>query len=317
MNINISNAKKQYVLLNDNVKSKIRNAIENGIQYCDEFNLELETKIARNFGYEHAVTFTNGTIANYVLALIFKNDEVIEIPCISYKATVTPLLMANWKIKTINVDDDRVMLPTPNMCVPVSLFGNTVDASNYPRLLFVDDCQGYLGSTTSYTKSISFDYSKNITGVNGGGAILTNDISVYYKAKALQKNNNDTSISMNFKMPYIDGLVIYHKLDHIGTIQTNMKETHERVRNGLKDTGIKFNTNTLNYQKLVAYDLVLDGYKHAYDYYLHDFSGVENKTTFLPKKSTFIPFGGFMTNQEIEYVVNGVKNSLKMQRIVL
>ena len=175
---------------------------------------ELQKELAQVMGVKFAVMTNSGSSAN-LLALtglnLPKNSTVLSSAC-CFPATINPVLHLQHKlylvdhdIKTLNIDVDQIEKALYNNSQINTLLiahtlGNTADLDRvmylkkkYKLNLIEDACESC--GTTYNDKmvgsigdigTLSFFPSHQLNGFGGGGAVLTNDESVYNRIKSLK-----------------------------------------------------------------------------------------------------------------------------------
>lgn len=176
---------------------------------------ELEQAICKTFGCKYSQLTSSGTAAltTALSALgIGAGDEVI-MPTFTFVASFEAVISVGAIPILVDVDESLTMNPeavknaiTPKTkCImPVHMCGSMADmdaliniSHKHNLLLLEDACQSigatykgkYVG-TIGHAGSFSFDYVKTIT-CGEGGAVITNDISIYEKCDGFTDHGHD------------------------------------------------------------------------------------------------------------------------------
>lgn len=190
----------------------------------------------------HVMLTNSGTSALYQWAWLQKNvykHKTIAVPDITYKNTITSLLAADMDVVVCPVDEYGIMIPsqTVELQLPVSLFGHPVKKTNdYGTSLNIDNCQGITthqetGFYQTHTFMLSFDATKPISGITGGGAIITSD-SMF--ASNYTKHKMASPIDLNMKMKGIDAITIADRLLYIDAWKAMVRPKAEYALRELK-----------------------------------------------------------------------------------
>ena len=176
---------------------------------------ELETAINETFGSKYAQLVSSGTAAltTAMAALgIGAGDEVI-MPAFTFVASfeavlsvgAIPVLVDIDETLTLNPEAVRKAISPKTKCImPVHMCGSMADldalkqiCDEHELLLLEDACQSigatYKGKalgTIGNAGTFSFDFVKTVTCAEGG-AVLTNDESIYIKCDGYQDHGHD------------------------------------------------------------------------------------------------------------------------------
>jgi UDP-4-amino-4,6-dideoxy-N-acetyl-beta-L-altrosamine transaminase len=233
--------------------------------------LEFENLLSTFCGAKYAVVVSSGTAALHIasLSLLHKNDKVLTTPN-SFVATANSILYAGAKpifvdiAKDGNIDlelcqeilekDDEI-----KAIYAVSFSGNMLNQKKLKYLkdryniLILEDCAHSLGAvqngikSTSCTNSdisiLSFHPAKHITTAEGG-AILTNDKSIFMQLKALKEHgitkNLDSkpweyqmnSLGFNYRMSDLQcalGISQLKKIDNFIKKQKTLAKNYDKA----------------------------------------------------------------------------------------
>ena len=176
---------------------------------------EMERAICETFGCDHAMLLSSGTAAltTAMAALgIGYGDEVI-LPSFTFVASFEAVLSVGAVPVLVDVDDTLTLSPdavkaaitNKTKCImPVHMCGSMADldalmsiCKEHNLLLLEDACQSIGGTykgkklgTIGNAGTFSFDFVKTITCAEGG-AVMTNDQSVYEKCDGYTDHGHD------------------------------------------------------------------------------------------------------------------------------
>ena len=227
---------------------------------------EMEQAICDTFGCAHATLLSSGTAAltTAMAALgIGYGDEVI-LPAFTFVASFEAVLSVGAVPVFVDVDDTLTLNPdaikaaitVKTKCImPVHMCGSMADldalmsiCKEHNLLLLEDACQSIGGTykgkklgTIGNAGTFSFDFVKTITCAEGG-AVMTNDQSVYEKAEGYTDHGHDHKgvdrgadlhpfVGYNFRISELHaavGLGQIKKLDQFLSIQ---KKNHTQLKN--------------------------------------------------------------------------------------
>ena len=151
-----------------------------------EFTKRFEEWLRHKTGAKYAITVNSGTqalefIARYELTRN-PGQNTIKIPNLTYPATMNAFITAGWNVEICDTDNYGIFNPTEQdgiACV-VGLYGRKL-APGYPCKFIVDAAQHWLVAdhTFGIGMAVSFDPTKNLPCSGNGGAIITDDKSLY------------------------------------------------------------------------------------------------------------------------------------------
>ncbi len=240
-----------------NVQEVVDSNYLNEGKYTERF----EDELARLLGVRHVVAVTSGTAAIF-LALkglgIAPSDEVL-VPDLTFIATANAVEMTGAKPvlvdvdpQTLNIDPDsvlRAITKRTKAIVPVHVSGRAANlpaldeiARRYGLLVVEDAAEAfvsqyggrYLGTIGS-AGCLSFSPNKTIT-TGQGGAILTDDDSLYHKLRELKDQGRPTrgtggddvhhSIGYNFKFTNLQAAIGLAQMGALPARLRRMKEIY-------------------------------------------------------------------------------------------
>lgn len=249
MNIPFIDLKQQYLEIKDEVKDSILKVLEHGQYILGPEIRELESELAQFIQVQHVLTCSSGTDA-LLLALmahdIGPGDAVFTTP-FTFVATAevisllgaTPIFV-DIDQKTFNIDpqllEEKISSVAENLnakaIIAVDLFGLCADydalesVAQKHNLLLIEDAAQSWGALYKGKKAGSFGdvaatsfYPAKPLGAYGdGGAVFTDDTSIYEKMVSLRvhgqgKNKYDNvRLGLNARMDTMQAAVLLHKL---------------------------------------------------------------------------------------------------------
>lgn len=201
-----------------NLKSELLDAtdlvLRSGTLMNGEYTSKFETWLAMRTNTAFAITVHSGTQALEIIAKWVKQDfdrtmndgpdiihyipPVVRIPNITYVATLNAFVNAGFEVELLDTDKNGLMRFyeehvlddfTKHTC-NVGLYGANPNRS--PTVMvndIVDGAQHWLvADDIGQGMAISFDPTKNLPASGNGGAIVTNDRSLYQFAYSYRSN---------------------------------------------------------------------------------------------------------------------------------
>ena len=206
----------------------------------------LEKTICENTNRKYAVSVNSGTDALFfsLLALEIKPEDEVLVTDFSWISSASCVSMTNAipVFCDINLDSyhmslesiKRMVSPKTKAIVYPHLFGNMSDVQSIlefcaeNNIVFIEDACQSIGSSYKGIKAgsigrisaLSFNANKNIAGIAGGGAVVTNDEKLAEKIKKIRVHGNGEMLGYNSKMLRINAEIINHRFKSIETWQT-------------------------------------------------------------------------------------------------
>ena len=202
---------KQYRNLKDELLEATDKVLSSGTLMNGEYTAKFETWLAMRTKTMFAITVHSGTQALEIIAKWAKQDHdniinsdidtihyinpVVRIPNITYVATLNAFLNAGFEVKLMDTDKNGLMLCdndtlddlVQHSC-SVGLYGAN-PRMNHGMNDLVDGAQHWLvADDIGQAMAISFDPTKNLPASGNGGAIVTNDRSLYDFAYSYRSN---------------------------------------------------------------------------------------------------------------------------------
>lgn len=240
-------------------------AISNGhLVYGPHLQL-LESSLMQLFNKKYVVLTTNGFSAVF---LALKAAELFQKSILTASASTCYSVVNAIKAAGYNVVYGDLDMETASL--PVQMHGSEALAAIVPDhfgvvspackqwnhqngFLIEDACQSFLSRSQQVTGAnvviISFYPSKLINGIDGG-AILTDDIKIFDRAKSLCSYSDqylyESEPRYNLKMNNINAAVALGSLTHLNAIQMRMLQVYQTFSRILEKRGISFLRNNAN-----------------------------------------------------------------------
>lgn len=234
--------------------------------YCLGWAVErFEQNFASFLGAGHTVGVSSGTAALHLAVIaagIGPGDKVL-LPSHTFISTAWAVLYAGAEpvlcdvepaSGTIDVSDaERRTQPGVKAIIPVHLYGQPANmraASDFAArhgLVVIEDAaqahgacyQGTRVGTIGKFGCFSFYPGKNLGAAGEGGLICTNDAAAADRIRALRNHAQaerylHAEIGFNYRMDGIQGLILDHKLRHLGAWTEERKRLARRYLEGLR-----------------------------------------------------------------------------------
>lgn len=249
---------RQYDNLQEELLEATHEALKEGTLINGPFTATFENWLKEYTGCKYATVTHSGTqalelIAGYYydLSFIAGEDEIpkIRIPNLTYPATLNAFYSVGWDVELIDTDnlglmkfDDYEDHLDTYTCF-VGLYGATGNRSFYSPLI-VDGAQHWLSTTKDQigdAMAISFDPTKNLPSSGNGGAIVTNDESLYEFANVLKNNGKPDHYypGTNSKMSELECSHILVRSKYIGYWQLRRFDIRKYYLERFEDLPIK------------------------------------------------------------------------------
>lgn len=205
---------KQYKNLKIELLDATDLVLRTGTLMNGEYTSKFETWLAMRTNTAFVITVHSGTQALEIIAKWIKQDfdrtmndgpdiihyipPVVRIPNITYVATLNAFVNAGFEVELIDTDKNGLMLLdnstlddfTKHSC-SVGLYGANPHKNPVSGMMsdVVDGAQHWLvADDIGQGMAISFDPTKNLPASGNGGAIVTNDRSLYEFAHSYRSN---------------------------------------------------------------------------------------------------------------------------------
>lgn len=344
-------------------KEYVLDCVETGwISWKGKYVPRFENDFAKYIGMQYGVGVFNGTVALHLAMLtlgIGEGDEVI-VPSFTYVASVNAItyvgatpVFVDSKLDTWQMDPDDVrkkITDKTKAMVVVHLYGHPCEMDELTALcrendiFMIEDCAEAIGSEYKGKKvgsfgdvsCFSFFGNKTIT-TGEGGMLLTNDISLYDRAKRIKDQGNakyrmywSDIVGYNFRMTNIQAAIGCAQLERIDEFVKKKILVGQKYRDGFLNYPIK----TLEPVGDVIHtywmcNILLERaeLRDELRTYLED-KGIETRPTFYPvhtmpmysqkyqkhNNAEHISYRGInlpsypeLSDEELEYVISSVK----------
>src|SRR6056300_314679 len=263
--------KEEYLKLFDDIMQKEQDT-----------NVEfLETSVKELTGRKYAIACSNGTDALHfsLISLNIKSGDEVLTSNFSWISTASCISMVGATPVFCEIDLSsyhmtlesikKMYSPKVKAIVYPHLFGNMSDTNDIinfckeKNIAFIEDAAQSIGSSLNDIKAgsigdistFSFNSNKVISGISGGGAVLTDDKDKADLIRKLRRHGNNEVLGYNSKMLLFNARVIDSRLKKIKEWQFKRQQIAKQYNQQLKDYVIvQSNSNGLNhnYHKYVV-----------------------------------------------------------------
>ena len=236
------------------IQSKVKNILKTGQYTNSKYVNKFEELFRKNFKTKYCVAVNNGTSALHLslIALNIKPGDEVIVPSMTFIASAAAIEYVGAKPVFVDINNDDWLINTDLIAkkinkktraiMVVHLHGLMCDmdkiriiAKKYKLKIIEDSAQAH-GSTFknknpgyfSDVATFSFYPTKNLGAVGEGGAILTNNLSIYKKTKRMRtwshKKHNFYEISFNYRMSEFSAATLIEKLKYL------KKDVRKRIK---------------------------------------------------------------------------------------
>lgn len=248
MEIAFNNFSREFEQHQNEIESAIRRVLSSGWYILGKELSSFEKQFAAYIGTRYCVGVANGTeaIALALMAVgVGEGDEVITTAMTAYP-TITGIEQAGATPVVVDINPSTGLIDVASIeakvnsrtkaIVPVHIYGQAADMTNIvalarsKKLLIVEDCAQSCGAmhankmTGSFgiANAFSFYPTKNLGAVGDGGAITTNNNTVYEKLLKLRNYGQNTRYyhdqrGINSRLDEIQAAILGTKLRHLDT----------------------------------------------------------------------------------------------------
>lgn len=265
---------RQYSYLKDELLEATDLAMRDGILIGGEYTVMFEQWLKERTGCEYATVTHSGTQALEILAayhadigFLAGEDEypTVLIPNLTYPATLNAFYTAGYNVELIDVDKNGMMLMDRD--VSFNMYRCFVGyGGGNPNYVFssvdiVDGAQHWLSVKEHQIgtgMAISFDPTKNLPSSGNGGAIITNDPTLYQQAVSCKNNGKPDHFypGTNSKMSELECSHMMVRTRYIDEWQLRRYEIRQYYLDQFKDLPIRCLSRDFNNhsdQKFVIY----------------------------------------------------------------
>ena len=350
--------KRQYGNLRDELLDATDRALKDGQLVGGHYTRSFEEWLKSRCQTKYAITVHSGSQALEIIARWKKEihdgletgfSARIRIPNLTYPATLNSFLNAGWAVELCDTDRYGIILDYPSTrtssqglyhCL-VGLYGRMPWAHalyNDAYGLIVDGAQHWLiaNGNVGSGMAISFDPTKNLPSSGNGGAIVTNNESLYKFATNYRDNgilDKFSNIGTNSKMSEQDCAQLLVRTHYIDRWQERRSKIAKYWCDKFKDLPIRCMSDTTAphaHQKFVLYlpdrsvlqrHLLAAGIdvKVHYDYVLGDLPiaadlvkpDMLSTSVMLSRGVISLPLYPELTDQEVIYITGKVRSCYK------
>ena len=343
--------KEEYLKLFDDIMQKEQDT-----------NVEfLETSLKELTGRKYAIACSNGTDALHfaLRSLNIKSGDEVLTSNFSWISTASCISMVGATPVFCEIDLSsyhmtlesikKMYSPKVKAIVYPHLFGNMSDTKDLidfckeKNIAFIEDAAQSLGSSLNNIKAgsigdistFSFNSNKVVSGISGGGAVLTDDKDKADLIRKLRRHGNNEVLGYNSKMLLFNARVIDFRLKKLNEWISKRQDIAKQYNKQLKDyVDIQSTSNGLNhnYHKYVVRfqnKRIRDKIKEKLNAKIHyDKPLSENvmyKNIDYRKEQTYnskivcdtilsLPLDPYMKQEEIEKVINIIIISLEQEK---
>lgn len=258
---------RQYRNLKDELLEATDKVLSSGTLMNGEYTAKFETWLAMRTKTMFAITVHSGTQALEIIAKWAKKDHdllmnagldnihdvipTVRIPNITYVATLNAFINAGFEIELIDTDKNGLMLLdnntlddfTKHSC-SVGLYGANPHKSPVSGMMsdVVDGAQHWLvADDIGQGMAISFDPTKNLPSTGNGGAVVTNDRTLYDFAYSYRSNgkHNHEMAGTNSRMSEQECAQLLVRAKYIDKWQWRRKEIRHYYLDEFKNLDIR------------------------------------------------------------------------------
>lgn len=266
--------KKQYSLIEEDVKLKFDDILKNTRFIMGKEVLQLEETLANYVGVKHCISCSSGTDALVIplMAWGVGPGDAVFIPTFTFFATAeavslvgaTPIFI-DIEQDTYNIDINKLELVilkvlnegrlNPKVIIPVDLFGTPANykeinriSQKYNLLVLEDGAQGFGGEfygekacSFGHAAATSFFPAKPLGCYGDGGAVFTNDDQLADKMTSIRVHGQGSNryenirIGLNGRLDTLQAAVLLSKLKIFDDELVKRNEIAELYTNSLKN----------------------------------------------------------------------------------
>ena len=267
MKVPFVDLRAQYLSIQGEIDTVIREIIESTAFIGGKPVVEFEAAFARLYGIEHCISVANGTDSLYIIMKMLgigQGDEVITVAN-SWISSSETISQTGAKPVFVDIDPDyyslneqlleAVITTNTKAIMPVHLHGQAVNMDEVMRIAnkynlpVIEDCaqshfseyKGKRVGTFGIAASFSFYPGKNLGAYGDAGAIITNDAALADKCKmyarhgALKKHEHQIE-GINSRLDGLQAAILSAKLPHIldwTAARIGCADTYDQLLSGI------------------------------------------------------------------------------------
>jgi len=246
MKVKFLDLKAQYLSIKDEIDEAIQNVLIDSAFTAGPYVKSFEENFAKKHNSKYCVGVNTGTSALHaaLMALNIKNGDEVIVPANTFFATplsvtlsgATPVFV-DCESEYYNIDINQIqdaITKNTKAIITVHLYGQPAqldkikDIADKNNLILIEDCaQAHIAEyykrtvgTFGICGCFSFYCGKNLGAYGEGGAIITNDETLYEKLLMIRnlgmsrKYHHDI-IGHNYRMAGMQGAILDVKLKHL------------------------------------------------------------------------------------------------------
>lgn len=269
VNVPFMDLKAQHHQIYNEIDDRYADIIANTGFILGKYVAEFEEKFAEIQGAEYCIGVSSGTDALHValMTLGIGHGDAVIVPTHTFIATAEAVSLCGAvpvfcdcdgyynidvnhveKILSENAQTGKLNIKA---IIPVHLYGQPAELGTIMRLadkfnvnVIEDACQAHLASyhgtrvgTLGVFGAFSFYPGKNLGGFGEGGALITNDGTLYHKAKMIRQHGeieryHHQVVGHNYRMSALQGAALGVKLKYIEA-WTEKRQKNARLYNEL------------------------------------------------------------------------------------
>ena len=239
--------KRQYSNLQDELLDATHEALKEGVYINGPFTASFESWLCNYTGCKFATVTHSGThalelIAGYHHDLSFlAGDEDaprIRIPNLTSPSTLNAFVSTGWDVELVDTDSNGLLKFNDDYDTDFNTYTCFVGLSganhnrNFYSNTIVDGSHHWLTVTKDQIgdgMAISFDPTKNLPSTGNGGALITNDVSLYEFANVMKNNGEPDHYypGTNSKMSELECAHLMVRTQYI----QHWQDRREQIRN--------------------------------------------------------------------------------------
>lgn len=352
LKIPFTGIKKQYSAIRNQILDATDEVLRSGQLMNGNYTAEFENWLAVRNHVKYAVTCHSGTQALEILAQYAVSKETmpcppcVVMPSLTYAATANAFVRAGYQVVFADSDfrgqTDYKKIPhdvSYQVIVAVGMYGaalsDSVATIGQRTVLIEDAAQHWLSANCArhgLAAAISFDPMKNLANYGNGGAIVTDNLSLFDFARTWRDNGKPQHNmgGTNSRMSELDCAQMMVKTAHLDTWQLRRSVIVRYWMDRLMGSGIRSlidhsNVNDHAYHKFVievdyrdqlSFDLQTKGIETRVHYKnpLHELPlysanigpDILSVASSLSRRVLSLPCYPELTDLEVEYIIDSV-----------
>lgn len=266
MKVNFLDLKAQYAGIKEEIDQAIQNVLDSSAFAAGPFVKTFEENFARAHGVKYCVGVSSGTAALHatMMALGIKSGDEVIMPTNTFFATPEAVSLNGARPVFVDCEPDyynidvgqieKAIAPKTRAVIAVHLYGQPArmerikEVVEKNNLLLIEDCaqahiaqlNGKFVGSLGVCGCFSFYPGKNLGAYGEGGAVVTNDETIYNKIMMIrdhgmaQKYHHDL-IGHNYRMEGFQGAILDIKLKYLSKWTDIRRANADLYRRNLAD----------------------------------------------------------------------------------